>query len=158
MARKLGLDHSRMHSGGTHAASTVALVKRDGEKNVRGLRAAVGDERFVGCSLKIGIVQVYVGKTVTCGREVDQPAAFAQKRRNPVDQDKVAEMIGAKLRLKAIRRVAKGSGHHACVGDNHVEELPLRQQLIRTFTHAFEAGQIKRNQLETSAVQPQHLF
>ena len=147
-----------MHSGGTHAASTVAPVKRDGEKNVRGLRAAVGDERFVGRSLKIGIVQVYVGKTVTCGREVDQPAAFAQKRRNPVDQDKVAEMIGAKLRLKAIRRVAKGSGHHARVGDNHVEELPLRQQLIRTFTHAFEAGQIKRNQLETSAVQPQHLF
>ena len=63
----------------------------------------------------------------------------------------MAEMVGAKLRLKAIRRVAKGSGHHTRVGDNHVEELPLRQQLIRTFTHAFETGQIKRNQLETSA-------
>src|SRR5579862_7780505 len=113
MARKLGFNHSRMHSGGTHSASTVALVKRDGEKNIRGLRAAVGNEWFVRRSLKIGIGQVHVGKPVTCGREDDQPAAFTQKRRNPVDQDKVSEMIGAKLCLKAIRRMAKRSGHHA---------------------------------------------
>jgi len=45
---------------------------------------------------------------VACGREVDQPAAIAQQRRNSVDQDKVAKMIGPKLRLKAIRRVAEG--------------------------------------------------
>src|SRR5580704_9062547 len=60
-------------------------------------------------------------------------------------------MVGAKLRLKPIRRVAKWSRHHPRVGDNDVEELPLRQQLIRTFTHAFEASEIERNQLETSA-------
>src|SRR5580698_5975962 len=102
MAPKLGFNHSRMHSGSTHAASTVTPVKRHGEKNVRGLRAAVGDERFVRRSLKIGIVQVYVGKTVTCGREVDQSAAFAQKRRNPVDQDKVAEVVRSKLCFKAL--------------------------------------------------------
>ena len=46
-------------------------------------------------------------------------------------------MIGAKLRLKAIRRAAKRSGHYARVGDDRVEELPLRQQLIRAFAHAF---------------------
>src|SRR5260370_20979677 len=70
MTSELGPNHSRMHSGSTHPASTLAPVKRHAEKNVRGLGAAVGEERFVGCSLKIGIVQVYVGKTVTCGREV----------------------------------------------------------------------------------------
>src|SRR6266850_488195 len=59
-------------------------------------------------------------------------------------------MIGPKLRLKAIRRVAEGSGHHACVGDNHVEELPLCQQLLSAGSHALEAGQIQRNQLEAS--------
>ena len=88
MARKLGFNDSRMHSGGADAASTVAPVERDGEKYVRGFRAAVGDERFVGRSLKIGIVQIDVGITVTRGREVDQPAAIPEQRRNPVDRTK----------------------------------------------------------------------
>jgi hypothetical protein len=37
MARKLGFNHPRMHSGSTHAAPTMTPVKRDGEKNVRDL-------------------------------------------------------------------------------------------------------------------------
>jgi len=129
----------------------VASVKRYSEENVRGLRTAVGDKRVVGGSLKVGVFKVNVGEAMTSRREVDEPAAFAQKRRNPVDQHKVAEMISAKLRLKTIRRVAEGCGHHACIGDNHVEELPLRQQFIRTFTHAFEASEIERDEFETSA-------
>src|SRR4029077_13424484 len=71
MTSELGFNHSRMHSRGADATPAVAPVKRDGEKNVRGLRAAVGDERLVKRSLKIGIFKIYVGKAVTCGREVD---------------------------------------------------------------------------------------
>ncbi len=114
-----------MDSGRTHAALPMPLVESNGEENIRGLRAAIGEEWFVGSALKIGIVQIDVRNTMPPGRKVDQPAAFTEKRRKPVDEDKVAEMIGAELRFKTVHRVAKGSGHHACVRDNCVKELPL---------------------------------
>src|SRR5580704_9028904 len=112
-----------MHGRRTYAASTVPPVKGDSEKNVRGLRTAVGDEGFVGTAIKVRVVQIDVGKTMTRGGEVNHATAHTQKRRNPVDQHEVAEMICAELRLKTICRVAKGSCHHASVRDDRVQEL-----------------------------------
>jgi hypothetical protein len=44
-------------------------------------------------------------------RQVNQPASSADEIRDPVDEDKVAQVIGAKLRLETIRRFAEGRGH-----------------------------------------------
>src|SRR5580704_14657741 len=106
MAPQLRLDHPRVHGGRTDAARAVPAVKRDREKDVRSLRAAVRGERFIRRTLKIGIGQVHVRKAMTGGRKVDQPTARPEERRNPVDEDKMAEMVGAKLRFKTFRRVA----------------------------------------------------
>ena len=76
----------------------------------------------------------------------------ADKRRNPVDQDKVAQVIGAELRLEAVGRMPKRRGHHARVGDDDIEGFALRQQSIGAGAHALETGEIERNQLEASAV------
>jgi hypothetical protein len=43
-----------------------------------------------------------------------------EKRRNPVDQDKMSKVIGAELRFKAVRRLAQRRGHYAGVGDDDV--------------------------------------
>src|SRR5580692_7863324 len=61
-------------------------------------------------------------------------------------------MIGAKLSLKAISRMAKWSGHHASVGDDHIERFPFCQQLISARTHALKVGKIEFNHFETSAI------
>jgi hypothetical protein len=58
----------RMHGCSANATSTVSLVEGDCEQNVRRLRAAVCDEGIVGRALKIWVLQVDVGITVTCGR------------------------------------------------------------------------------------------
>src|ERR1700733_1602294 len=86
MAPQFRLNHPRMHGGRTDATRAVPPVKRDREKDVCSLRAAVCGERFVRRTLKIGIGQVHVRKAMTSGRKVDQPTAFPEKRRNPVDE------------------------------------------------------------------------
>src|SRR5271167_821397 len=61
-------------------------------------------------------------------------------------------MIGAKLSLKAVSRMAKWRGHHARVGNDHVERFPFRQQLISASPHALKVGKIEPDQLEAAAI------
>src|SRR5580658_5273341 len=100
-----------MHSRGTHATLAVPLVESNREEDIRRLRAAIGDHRVVEGPLKVGILQIYVGYAMTGGRQVDQPSSGTDQWRNPVDEDKVTEMICAELRFKAVHRVAERSGH-----------------------------------------------
>ena len=73
---------------------------------------------------------------MTGRRQVDQPPAIPDKRRNPVDQDKVAEVIRPELRLEAVGCVAERCGHHSCIGDDHLERVPFCQQRVGAGTHA----------------------
>src|SRR5579863_9745346 len=85
-------------------------------------------------------------------REVDQATARANQRRNAIDQYKMAEVVGAELRLKAVQGVPKWSRHYSCIGDDHVESLPARQEFVGAGADAFQAGQIERDQLEAAPI------
>ncbi len=78
-------------------------------------------------------------------RQIDEPAAIADKRRNPVDQDKVAQVIRPKLRFEAVHCLAERCGHHARISDHHVEWFPLGNQFVSARAHTFEAGKIELN-------------
>ena len=54
-------------------------------------------------------------------------------------------MIGAELHLEMVGRIAKRRGHHACVGDDHVEGLALSEQLIGAVSDARKTSQIELN-------------
>ena len=77
---------------------------------------------------------------------VNQAPSPPNKRRNPVDQDKVAQVIRAELRFESIGCVAERCGHHAGIGDDYVERFRLRQEPIGAGTHAFQVGKIEFNQ------------
>lgn len=110
-----------MHRGSAHVTVPVPFVEPNSEEDICRLRSAICDEGFIGRPLKIGIFQVDIGKAVTCRRQIDQPPTCAKQRRNPVDQDEVAEVIGAELSLKSIRRMAERCRHHSRVGDDHIK-------------------------------------
>ena len=61
-------------------------------------------------------------------------------------------MIRPELRVEAVSRVAERCGHHACIGDDHIERSSLCQKPVGTGTHAFQAGKIEFNQFEASAI------
>ena len=105
---ELRLYASRMHGGSAHAALLVPLVESNGKKEISRLRSTISDERVIGCPLKVGILQINIGVTVTRRSQVNQPASRADKTRNPVNENKVAQMIGPELRLKTSRRLPKG--------------------------------------------------
>src|SRR5579872_5336434 len=84
--------------------------------------------------------------------EVNQASAGANQRGNAIDQYKMAEVVGAELRLKTVQRVAKWRGHDSCIGYDHVESLPARQKFVGAGANALQAGQIKRDQLEAATI------
>jgi hypothetical protein len=86
--------------------------------------------------VEIRVSEIDIRVAMTRRRQVDQPPTCADKRRNPVNEDKVAKVIGAELCFKAIHRIAKRSGHYASIGDDDVEGFTLFQQLVGTVTHA----------------------
>jgi hypothetical protein len=85
----------------------MALVKRRREEDIRRLRPVVSNEGIVRRALKVEILEVDIGEAVTRGRQVDQPSSCADQRRDAVDEDKVAQVIGAELRFIAIGRTAE---------------------------------------------------
>src|ERR1700721_889906 len=140
-----------MYGRSTYAPLPMPTVESHREENVRRLRTAVRKKRIVRRPLEIGIVQVDIGETMTCRRQVDQPPPFGDERRNPIDKHEVAQMVGAELRLKPIRRMAERGGHHSGIGDDHVESFALCQQSLGPGTHAFQVGKVECNKLKTSA-------
>src|ERR1700735_3477679 len=125
-----------------------AVFEGNCEKDVRCFGPPIRNERLVGCSLKVGILEVHIGEAMTRGREADQPPTCTDKRSNPVDQYKVAQVIGAELRLEGVSRTAKGSGHHTCIGDNSVERFAPFQEVTSAVSHAFKISQVKLNYFE----------
>ena len=85
-------------------------------------------------------------------REVDQASAGANQRDNPVYKDKVAEVIGAELRLKAVHRMAQWSRHYSGIGDDHIESLPTSQEFAGAGADALQAGKIESDQFEAAAI------
>src|SRR6202035_4868966 len=91
-------------------------------------------------------------KAMSGRREVNQASAGANQRGNAIDQYKMAEVVGAELRLKTVQRVRKWRRHYSCVGYDHIESLPARQKFVRAGANALQAGQIERDQLEAAAI------
>src|SRR4029077_17604022 len=85
-------------------------------------------------------------------REVDQASAGGNQRGNAIDQYKMAEMVGAELRLKTVQRMPKWRRHYSCVGYDHIEILPSRQKFVGAGANALQAGQIELDQLEAAAI------
>src|SRR5262249_50923492 len=140
VASQFGVYHSRMHSRSAHALISVASVEGDCEEDIRCLRSAIRYPGVIRRPLKVGIVEVDIGIAVTQRGKIDQPSAFADQRCYPIDQDKMAKVIGAELRLKAIRGMAKRCGHHSGISDDHIKGLTAGEQSIDAVMHALEIG------------------
>src|SRR5580704_14797719 len=122
---QLGLYDPWMDGGSPDTPAPMPLIEGNRKQDIRGLGTAVSDERFVRGSFKVRIFQVNIGETVTGGRNVDEPGSRAQQGRNPVDQDKVAKMIGAELPFETVRGMLKRCLHHARICDDQIKGLPL---------------------------------
>src|SRR5579863_229161 len=85
-------------------------------------------------------------------REVDQATARANQRRNAIDQYKMAEVVGAELRLKAVQGVPKWSRHDSRIGYDHVESVPARQKFVGASANALQTGQIERDQRKAATI------
>src|SRR5690349_7145524 len=142
---------SGMNSRGAHTTIPVTFVECDGEEDIRRFRSAGRDERFIRRALKVGVVEVYVRIAVTSRRQIDEPPTITNKRRNPIDQDKVAEVIRPELGFETIGRVAKGRGHNSGVSNNHVERFAFGQQLVGAGTHALKPSKVELDQFEVAA-------
>ena len=152
VAAQFGLDASWMYGRGAHATPTMPSVERHGEEDIGRLRSAISGKWIIGRPLEIRIREVDVGEAVTRGGQIDQPRPGSHQRRNSVDQNKVAQMIGAELCFEAVRRMPQRRGHHSRICDDDVEGFPRRQQRVGAGTHARKAGQIQRHKLEASTL------
>src|SRR5882757_6826798 len=135
MSSKLGLDASRMDGGGANPAVAMPQVERYREKDVCCLRAAVGNPWVVRSALEVGVFEVDVGVAVPCGCEIDQPSALPEKRRNPVHQDEVAEVIRAELRFESIFSMTEWCRHDSSISNDHIERFALLKQSIGACSH-----------------------
>ena len=152
VAGEFCVDPHRMQGRGPYAARLVPAIELDGEKDVGRLRTSIGNHGVVGRPLKIGIVEVDVSPPMTRGGHIDQPSALANQRGNPVHENKVAEVIGTELCLKAVHGMAKRGCHHSGIGNDHVETLPARQEFVGAGADALQTGQIERDQLEAATI------
>src|SRR4029077_6221744 len=152
MTSKLGVDASRMDGCRTDAAPAMPLVEGNREENIGCLRPAVSEERIVSRPFEVGVSQVHIGEAMPRRREVDQASAGANQRSNAIDQYKMAEVIGAELRLKAVHGVPERSRHYSCIGYDDVESLPARQEFVGAGADALQTGPLERDPLEAATV------
>jgi hypothetical protein len=141
-----------MYSRSAYTALAMPLVEGDGEQDVRCLRSSVSDERFIGCPLKVRILQINICVTVTGGRYVDEPGSGSHQERYPVDEKKVTQVISTELSFKTVGGMPKGCGHHAGVCDYQVERFTFGYEFLGTITHALQIGEIELYQLKASPV------
>jgi hypothetical protein len=52
------------------------------------------------------------------------------------------DLFGSELRLEAVGSLALRTGHHARIGDDHIEGFALREQFVRRLAHAAERGEV----------------
>src|SRR4029077_14644936 len=130
MPSKLGLDASRMDGSGANPAVPMARVERYRKKDVCRLRSTVGNPWVVRSVLEVGVLKIYIGEAVPGGCEIDQPSAWPEKRRNPVHQDEVAEVIRAELRFESIFGMTEWCRHDTGISNDHIERFALLKQRI----------------------------
>src|SRR5260370_4588104 len=135
MPSKLGLDTSRMAGGGANRAAAMASVERNRKKDVGCLRASVGNPWVVRSALEVGVLKIDVGEAVPRGCEIDQRSAWSKKRRNPVHQYEVAEVIRAELRFESIFGMTEWGRHDTGISNDHIERFALLKQRIGAFSH-----------------------
>jgi len=152
MANQFRLDNSRDAPPRCARRGPDVFVEGNRKENVRRLGAAIGDERFIGRALKVGILKVHVRAAVSRRRHIDQASSLPNERRNPVEQNKVAQVIRPVLHFEAIGGVAERCGHHSGISDDHVEPFSLCQQPVGAGTHAFQVGKVEFNQFDASAI------
>src|ERR1700756_3033208 len=121
MTAEFGVDASRVDRYRTDAAPAMPLVEGNREKYVGCLGPAVRDERIVSRALEIGVVEVHISETMPGRCEVDQPSAGADQRGYAIYQNKMAEVVGAELRLKTVHGVPKWSGHDSSYANDNFE-------------------------------------
>src|ERR1700722_1183433 len=146
------MDAARVDGCRTDAAPAMPLVEGNREENVGCLGPAVRDERIVSRPFEVGVSQVHIGEAMPGRREVDQASAGANQRSNSVDQYKMAEGVGAELRLKAVHGVPEWSRHDSCISYDDVESLPARQEFVGAGADALQTGKIERDQLEAATL------
>ncbi len=100
------MNSAGMKRGGADSTILVAAVELDREQDVGGLRTAVGRPRAIGRALEIRIVEIDVGKLMAGRRQIDEPPARLDQRRDAVDQHEMTEMVGAELRLEPVGGLA----------------------------------------------------
>src|SRR5580704_9167492 len=136
VATELGMDSSRMHGGRAHTTLVVSPVKGNSEEDIRRLRSAVGNEGLIGRPFKVWVLEIDIGEAVSGRRQIYQPPSCTNERRNPVDEYKVTQVIGAELRFKAVGGMAKRCGHHTCIRDDHIEGFIVCEQPVGAGAHA----------------------
>src|ERR1700761_5731162 len=75
VAAELGADAAGMDGCGAHSVGAVAAVEGDGEEDVCGLGATVGDERLVRRVLEVGIFEIDIAIAVAGGGQIDEAAS-----------------------------------------------------------------------------------
>src|ERR1700722_20937872 len=86
------------------------------------------------------------------GGKIHQPPAVLNQLRDAVYKDKVPQVVGSELRLETIRSLAEWGRHHASVGNDHIEQSAVGDQLVRGSAHALQAREVQFNQLEARAL------
>src|SRR6185437_11996431 len=81
-----------------------------------------------------------------------QPSAWSEKRRNPVHQDEVAEVIRAELRFESIFGMTEWCRHDTSIGNDHIERFAHLKQRIGACSYACYAGQIERDHFEAATI------
>src|SRR5579862_1725157 len=132
------MDASWVDGYRTDTAPAMPLVEGNREENVGCLGPAVSDERIVSRPLEVGVSQGHIGEAMPGRREVDQASAGANQLSNAIDQYKMAEVVGAELRLKAVHGVSKWSRHYSCIGYDHIESHPTRQEFVSACADALQ--------------------
>src|ERR1700739_2036253 len=124
MTDEFGAHASRMDGCRADATPAMPLVEANREENVGCLGPAVSDERIVSRPLEVGSAEIHSGDPMPARREVDQASAGTNQRSDPIDQNKMAEMVGAELRLKTVHGVPEWRGHDSCIGYEQVDSFP----------------------------------
>ena len=86
------------------------------------------------------------------GRQIDEAGTGLEQRHDAVDEDEMAEMVGAELQLEAIGGEAFRRRHHAGIGNDEIEFLALLHQRIGRRPYAAERRQIQLDQLEAAGL------
>jgi hypothetical protein len=89
MTRELGVNASRMDRRGADATPTVPAIELHCKQNIGGLRSPISDERLIGCSLEVRVIEVDIRETMAGGGEIDQASSIMDEWSDPVDENEM---------------------------------------------------------------------